>query len=131
MKKLKLIVLSWGLLLVVGCSAEYPAEESHLEGALFSGQSGAGQMIFSEGTLRVMNNDPQVTPSTEPSDIEEMAQEETAIPSNGEYKVDVSASGDTYEIQTEDGFTFTLKRIGERIFEDEDGNTYNTDEYFD
>lgn len=129
MKKSIIAALTLGVLFLTGCTTEYPAKEGHLEKALFNGQNTSASLMFVEGTLQVMNNNFEVTPNTDPKEIEEKMKEETAIPQNGEYSVDISASGDTYNIQTKSGEMFTLTRIGDRLVEDEKGNRYASREY--
>lgn len=114
-----------GLLFLTACSdntVDYPADESHLENIIFTGQQNSNnQFIFHEGELTIKINELMVTPDTDPADLTGKEKSEVVY-----HDIKIDTDGDKYMITGANDFSLELQRIGERILMDEDGQRYST-----
>lgn len=127
-KKLFLLIVC--TLLLAACSTnsaenvEYPAREKHLENIILQGVDQQNDsLIFENGNLTIKVDDilNAIKPETNPEDVKGKSKSEDA------YKiVSITTKGDTYFIKAEDDFSLELKRVGKRIFSDENGKKYQT-----
>ncbi|WP_394191856.1 hypothetical protein [Paenisporosarcina quisquiliarum] len=120
MKKLWVVLFS--MFFLAACTNEYPAEKSHLEDIIFFEQDNqSNQLIFSEGSLTIIQSGLEIKPDMDPKEGEGKE------PSEVVYRdIQVKTKGDTYFITSGDELSLELQRIGERILQDENGERYGT-----
>jgi len=115
-------VVLFSMFFLAACTNEYPAKKSHLEDIIFSEQGNtSNQLIFSEGTLTIIQSGLEIKPDMNPKDGEGKEPSEVVY-----QDIQVKTKGDTYFITSGNDLSLELKRIGERILQDENGERYAT-----
>ncbi|MBU0903547.1 MAG: hypothetical protein KKF57_00005 [Firmicutes bacterium] len=120
MKKLWVVLFS--MFFLTACTNEYPAMKSHLEDIIFFEQDNqSNQLIFSEGSLTIIQSGLEIKPDMNPKDGEGKEPSEVIY-----QDIQIKTKGDTYFITSGKDLSLELRRIGERIFQDENGERYGT-----
>lgn len=121
-------VLILSFLLLGGCTSEkneaITAKEDDLRSKIFASVDSPDSTLSFTDTGLEINIDTtlnKVTPDTKPSDITPSSSLEKVI---DPVKIDVDK--DMYILSDEDDFSLILKKIGDRIIRDEEGNEYHT-----
>lgn len=125
MKKLWVVLFS--TLFLTACTNEYPAKKSHLEDIIFSEQGNiSNQLIFSEGNLTIIHNGIDIKPDMDPKDGKGKERSEVVY-----QDIQVKTKGDRYFITSGNDLSLELRRIGECILLDENGERYGTSRTLD
>lgn len=126
----KLLAIFFSVIVLSACSAkdaaitEYKADAKHLESIVFKGvDQHSDSLVFLDGNVTIVEDAifNSIKPNTNPEDLVGKSKSEKT------YKiVSISTKGDTYFVKGENNFSLELKRVGNRIISDEEGQKYDT-----